>query len=96
MAHWADATQQKSKLGAFVAPDGSAKIGEAGDSRAFVPVVEPAFGGERGELGRVCYRGHLPPVSHPPDLRFGGKRQFDGAELTHGFDVKGDWLHAFA
>lgn len=85
---------EEGQLGAFVAPDGGAQFGEAGDRRAFAGVVEPAFGGERGKLARVRGRGRLPPRPHAPDFGFGGERQFDGPEFACGFDVEEGGVHA--
>ena len=59
---------EKGKLCTFVAPDGSAQFSDAGDGRTFAGVVEPAFGGQCGELARICRRGRLSPSTDAPDF----------------------------
>src|SRR5947209_5237336 len=85
--------QKKCKLGALVAFDRSAQFVEAGHSRAFACVVEPAFGGEGRKLACVRGRGHLSPGPQASDFRFAGEAQFDRVELACCLDMENGRLH---
>src|SRR5438876_10055380 len=74
--------EEKRDFSAFVAADGSAQFIETGGARAFAGVVEPAFGGERGEFTCIRRWCHLSPPPHAPDFRFGGERQFNAPKFA--------------